>query len=141
MTRRAPPSRPSSPPSRRPLLLSPIGKQALEDAIRDVEAGYASPEPDPFAELENVLAHRRRSGSPTCPLGLRLPNSTGPADLANDPVLAGSDADPEEWPALGPQVEDPAAEHPSVSFDEKSRTKRKKRFWRSRHAGDVISHR
>lgn len=94
-------------------------KQALEDAIRDVEAGYASPEPDPFAELENVLAASAAKRQPDMPVGVAAAE-VAPARLtfANDPVLAGSDADPEEWPALGPKVEDPAAERPSVSFDE-----------------------
>lgn len=96
-------------------------KQALEDAIREVEAGYASPDTDPFAELENVLAASAAKRQPEAP-SRAAPVETSVAPprptFAADPVLAGSDPDPEEWPALGHKVEDPAAERPSVSFDD-----------------------
>lgn len=94
-------------------------KQALEDAIHEVEAGYATPGSDPFAELENVLAASAARRQPEAPVGIKAAEVPPVRRLfAPDPVLAGSNADQEPWPAFNSRVDDPAAERPSVSFED-----------------------
>ena len=65
-------------------------RQALEDAIREVEAAYTLPEPDPFAELEDFLAGSDRAAEQTAPVTVETP-------AADDPVSSVAHADPQDW--------------------------------------------
>jgi hypothetical protein len=99
-------------------------RQVLEDAIRQVEAGYSGDADDPFAELENVFAEPAKK--PPAPVTAKAPppvetkappiaeakrpSSFAPATQVSQtrvsaplPPLPGSQPDPRAWPGDEPQ--------------------------------------
>jgi len=102
-----------------PVAVADRQKQVLEDAIRDVEAGYSGKDGDPFSELENVFAEPAKTEEPA---EAKAPPAAPEAPLAPSAILPGSQADTAPWFGPGEPAEpEPELsgtdERPAVPFD------------------------
>ncbi len=102
-------------------------KQVLEDAISQVEAGYAGRSADPFAELENVFAEPKEAPKPVQakpvpppPSETKAPPSLIASTPSPQPVLPGDRVEPQAWGPAAERVETfapIAPARPGVPFD------------------------